>query len=373
MYADLRRVDTYSLIVAHHDRSVGFRHLAEPVRLRAGDALLFLAPLCHFGTALQKDASRVSMSHAFLGPGILLYDMRPSKIHVHGCGHDDNTNGDANDVLITWHPVFKQSGALDDSPESLRTTCAGVTLADSRGAALANGGGSAVLKLGGGDGATLELADGGCATAMLLADGNGAGVTLVHGGSVSTTPAYGGGANGTLTRAVLSPAEGEGSYLYSNLPAGYTALPPPPDEQLVAGTPQARQLVGQSIFIRVGDPNRWKLGVIRPVNKWARKEINGEPVTHMVHYGDGTPEDPAALIECVLKRSTYCMLGIPSPEWLLLEKEIGFKPPPRKRRWPACSFVAAPVLVGAHPQRQRTAVQPFRVGDNTDGLASRAR
>ena len=146
MYADLRRVDTYSLIVAHHDRSVGFRHLAEPVRLRAGDALLFLAPLCHFGTALQKDASRVSMSHAFLGPGILLYDMRPSKIHVHGCGHDDNTNGDANDVLITWHPVFKQSGALDDSPESLRTTCAGVTLADSRGAALANGGGSAVLK-----------------------------------------------------------------------------------------------------------------------------------------------------------------------------------------------------------------------------------
>ena len=194
-HADLRRVGTYSLIVAHHNRSIGFRHLPEPVLLRAGDALLFLAPLCHFGTALQEDASRVSMSHLFLGPGILLYDMRPSAIYVHGCGHDDDDDGDTNDVLITWHPVFKQSGALDvHSPVD-------DLLADGRGATHANGGSGAALELGSDDNATLELADGGCTSAMLLADGNGASATLASDDGTSASIANGGDANGTLTRA----------------------------------------------------------------------------------------------------------------------------------------------------------------------------
>ena len=113
-HADLGRAHTYSLILAHDERRIGFKHLTEPVLLRAGDALFFLAPLCHYGEALGVDATRASMSHVFLGSGILHYDLRPSTIVVHGCDHDGEDD-DGCDVLADWQPIFTRINASSSS------------------------------------------------------------------------------------------------------------------------------------------------------------------------------------------------------------------------------------------------------------------
>lgn len=54
--------DGYSLLVAVTDRNFHFAHMPEPVKLCAGQYLLFRANLCHWGAGLSKAASSPSLA-----------------------------------------------------------------------------------------------------------------------------------------------------------------------------------------------------------------------------------------------------------------------------------------------------------------------
>ena len=61
----------YSIIIAVTERQFHFKHLAQPLTLRAGQFLLFSAALCLWGAGLSKAAPRPSLAvHLFGGTAI---------------------------------------------------------------------------------------------------------------------------------------------------------------------------------------------------------------------------------------------------------------------------------------------------------------
>ena len=90
-----------------HDRTVGFDHMPDPVSLDKGDVLVFLAPLCHWGTGLALEDLRKCMAHAFGGIGLNIDEMKTqSNITVHACLPFEDPDEDDVETLARWAPFF---------------------------------------------------------------------------------------------------------------------------------------------------------------------------------------------------------------------------------------------------------------------------
>ena len=64
-------MDAYSIVIAVTDRRFVFKHLRDPIQLRAGDVLVFKASICHAGAPLDAEARLSVGLHMYCGRGIL--------------------------------------------------------------------------------------------------------------------------------------------------------------------------------------------------------------------------------------------------------------------------------------------------------------
>ena len=57
----------HTLLIAATEREFHFRHVAEPIHLQQGDALVFASELCHKGAANALGGSASVAAHAYVG------------------------------------------------------------------------------------------------------------------------------------------------------------------------------------------------------------------------------------------------------------------------------------------------------------------
>ena len=64
----------HTLLIAATEREFHFRHVAEPIHLQQGDALVFAsAELCHKGAANALGGSASVAAHAYVGRELVGY------------------------------------------------------------------------------------------------------------------------------------------------------------------------------------------------------------------------------------------------------------------------------------------------------------